>query len=62
ASTGNQDVNRHLLEISFKDAFDRLPVDDDHKKQLSCSSWQACLDSVGDEGITNVSKCLYYNV
>jgi hypothetical protein len=30
---------------------DRLPVEVDHKKPLASSTWQACVDPVGGEGI-----------
>ena len=38
-----------------------FPVEDDHKKPLASSTWQACVDPVGGEGINYVTKRLNHS-
>ncbi len=61
ASTGKQDVSNQLVELGAKEVIDRLPVEDDHKKPLASSTWQACVDPVGGEGINYVTKRLNHS-
>ncbi len=56
SQVGKQDVSDQLLELGAKEVMDRLPVEDDHQEPLASSTWQACVDPVGGEGINYVTE------